>query len=136
MAWATVRIDAGKTSTGTQRPPRAASTTPTNPMAPPAAFSSRLSPISSPNATNAIEPAHSTPISANHVPRPSSTWLMNRPTRATTTSPGSVRSAPTRTSTAKIRVCGTGVMRSCRNQPDARSNEIRMVAPSAAPSPP
>ena len=30
-------------------------------------------------------------------------------------------------------LCGTGVTRSCRSQPDARSKESRMVAPRAAP---
>jgi hypothetical protein len=58
---------------------------------------------------------------------------MNRPTRATTTRLGRVSSAPTATSTASTFACGTGVTRSCRSQPNVRSKEIRMVAPSAAP---
>jgi hypothetical protein len=62
--------------------------------------------------------------------------LTNRPTSATTTRLGSVSSAPTAMSTARTWVCGTGVTRSWRSQPEARSNEIRIVAPRAAPSPP
>ena len=45
-------------------------------------------------------------------------------------------SAPTVTSTATIRDCGTGLMRNWRSQPEARSKAMRMVAPSAAPMAP
>ena len=60
MPWARARIPDGKTSTGTQRPPSAASTTPRMPMAPPAARSSSTRPTSRPSATKATDPAQST----------------------------------------------------------------------------
>ncbi len=106
------------------------------PIAPPAAFSSSAQPSSSPSATNTAEASHRTATRPAHCPASSRTPLTNRPTAATTSSGGRVSSIPTATSTATTDVCGTGVTRSCRSQPDARSKESRTVAPSAAPRAP